>query len=153
MASITGNRARTGRADGLQPSQIIALVVGLAYTAVGLLGFAVTGFDDFASGDTGETLLGFELNPLHNVVHLVIGTAGLAMWRTLSGARAYGWALLVGYGATFVYGLFAVNEEDLNILSLNWADNGLHLVSSLAGLAAALWPARERDRAAATASG
>jgi hypothetical protein len=134
----------TGRAtDGLHPSQMIALAVGVAYTLVGLVGFAVTGFDDFAGKDTEETLLGFELNGLHNVVHLVIGLAGLALWRRLDHARAYGWALFVGYGATFVYGLFAVDEEDINILSLNSADNGLHLASALIGLAAALWPVRD----------
>jgi hypothetical protein len=68
------------------------------------------------------------------------------MARRLDYARAYGWALLVGYGATFVFGLFAVNEEDINILSLNAADNGLHLASALAGLAVALWPVRADDR-------
>ena len=132
--------------DRLHPSQVLTLAIGIVYTAVGVLGFAVTGFDDFAAENTGETLLGFELNPLHNIVHLVIGLAGLAMWRRLDYARAYGWALLVGYGATFVYGLFAVNEDDINFLSLNAADNGLHLVSALAGLAIALWPVAAADR-------
>ena len=143
MATSAPNDSHTR--DGTHPSQMIALAVGIAYTAVGLLGFAVTGFDDFAAHDTGETLLGFELNPLHNIVHLIIGLAGLAMWRTLTSARAYGWALAIGYGATFVYGLFAVDEDDINFLSLNQADNWLHLASTLLGLAAALWPARDRD--------
>jgi len=31
-------------------------------------------------------------------------------------------------------------------LSINGADNGLHLVSALAGLAIALWPARRAAR-------
>ena len=139
------------RDSGLHPSQMIALAVGVIYTAVGLLGFAVTGFDDFAGRDTDEMLLGFELNPLHNIVHLVIGLAGLLSWRRLDYSRAYGWALTVGYGATFVYGLFAVKEEDINLLSLNAADNGLHLISALAGLAAALWPVRSADHVHITA--
>ena len=29
------------------PSQYLALAIGIAYTAVGLIGFAITGFDDF----------------------------------------------------------------------------------------------------------
>ena len=116
-----------------------ALVIGAVYTLVGLVGFAVTGFDDFA-GKTGETLLGFELNPLHNIVHLLIGVAGLALWRRRDTARTYGWMLFVGYGATFFYGLAVAGKEasDGNFLSLNGADNGLHLVSALAGLAIAL---------------
>ena len=68
------------------PSQLLALAIGVIYTLVGVGGFAVTGFDEFASV-TGETLLGFEINPLHNLVQLVIGLAGLAMWRRLDRAR------------------------------------------------------------------
>ena len=125
-----------GRAKAVKS---LALAVGGVFLLVGLLGFAVTGFDNFA-GVTNETLLGFELNPLHNLVHLAIGLAGLGLARTLSGARTYGWLLVVGYGATFLYGLFAVGRDDINFLSLNGADNGLHLVSVILGLVIALLP-------------
>lgn len=125
----------------IRPSQVIALVVGAAFTLVGILGFAVTGTADFASADTDEALLGFELNPLHNVVHLIIGGAGLLLWRTVPQARLYGWLLFAGYGATFIYGLFVVNStSDANFLSINAADNGLHLAAALIGLACALMP-------------
>jgi hypothetical protein len=123
------------------PSQLLALAIGVVYTLIGLLGFFVTGFEDFAA-ETDKTLLGFEINPLHNVVHLVIGLAGLALWRRLDGARLYGWLLAAGYGLAFVYGLFAAGNSDINFLSINGADNVLHLVSAAAGLAIALWPAR-----------
>ena len=121
--------------------QILALIIGAVYLLVGIVGFFVTGFDDFFGHDTNETILGFEVNPFHNVVHILIGAAGLALARTLAGARTYGWLLAVGYGATFVYGLFAVGQT-WDFLSLNWADNWLHLVSALAGLAIALGPVR-----------
>jgi hypothetical protein len=123
------------------PAQYLALAIGVVYTLVGILGFFVTGFDNFAS-ETNKSLLGFEVNPLHNIVHLLIGAAGIAMWRPLRTARLYGWLLAAGYGLTFLYGLFAAGNSDINFLSLNGADNGLHLVSALAGLAIALWPAR-----------
>jgi Domain of unknown function (DUF4383) len=123
------------------PSQLLALAIGVVYTLIGLLGFIVTSFDNFAA-ETDKSLLGFELNPLHNLVHLVIGVAGLIMWRRLDTARTYGWLLAVGYGAVFVYGLFAAGDRDINFLSINGADNGLHLATALAGLAIALWPAR-----------
>jgi Domain of unknown function (DUF4383) len=123
------------------PSQLLALAIGVIYTLVGLLGFFITGFDNFAA-ETDKTLLGFEINPLHNIVHLVIGLAGLALWRRLDGARLYGWLLAAGYGLAFVYGLFAAGNSDVNFLSINGADNVLHLVSAAAGLAIALWPAR-----------
>ena len=54
------------------PSQLLALAIGAIYTLVGILGFLVTGFENFAS-ETDKTLLGFEINPLHNIVHLAIG--------------------------------------------------------------------------------
>ncbi len=151
MATATTRGRAEHRTGDHHPSQILALVIGALFTLIGIAGFFVTGFDDFAEV-TGETLLGFEVNPLHNIVHLVIGTAGLLMWRTLPGARAYGWGLFVGYGATFVYGLFAVDEPDANFLSINGADNGLHLVSALAGLATALLPARDRARPSSAGS-
>ncbi|MGY1806547.1 DUF4383 domain-containing protein [Blastococcus sp. SYSU D00669] len=131
---------RTTSARGLTWPQIAALVIGAIYTLIGIIGFFVTGFDDFAA-HTGETLIGFMINPLHNIVHLVIGIAGLVLSRTLAGARTYGWLLAAGYGAAFVYGLFAVGE-DWDFLALNWADNILHLVTALLGAAIALGPVR-----------
>jgi Domain of unknown function (DUF4383) len=122
------------------PSQLLALTIGAIYTLVGLLGFFITGFENFAD-ETDKTLLGFEINPLHNLVHLAIGLAGLALWRRLDTAKTYGWLLAAGYGLAFLYGLVAAGNSDINFLSINGADNGLHLVSAVAGLAIALWPA------------
>jgi ABC-type transport system involved in multi-copper enzyme maturation permease subunit len=139
---------RPDAADSRHPAQLLALAIGVIYTLVGLSGFLVTGFDNFAS-ETNETLAGFEINPLHNIVHLAIGLAGLALWRRLDTARTYGWLLAAGYGLAFLYGLFAAGNEDINFLSINGADNGLHLVSAAAGVAIALWPARRgADRTA-----
>jgi ABC-type transport system involved in multi-copper enzyme maturation permease subunit len=127
------------------PSQLLALAIGAVYTLIGILGVFVTGFVNFAA-ETDKTLLGFEINPLHNLVHLAIGLAGLALWRRLDTARTYGWLLAAGYGLAFIYGLFAAGNRDINFLSLNGADNGLHLVSAVAGLAIALWPAQRTAR-------
>jgi hypothetical protein len=90
--------------------QLLALVIGAVYLLVGIVGFFITGFDDFFGHDTNETIVGFEINPFHNIVHILIGAAGLVLGRTLAGARTYGWLLAVGYGAAFVYGLFAVGR-------------------------------------------
>ncbi len=132
----TARRART-------TSQTLALLIGAVYLLVGILGFFVTGFDGFTEHDHSQTLLGFAVNPLHNIVHLLIGGLGLALWRTDSGARTYGWILAIGYGATSVYGLVVANNPEANILNINGADNGLHIASTLAGLAVALWPRRD----------
>ena len=121
--------------------EILALVFGAVYLLVGIVGFFVTGFDDFA-GHSHESLLIFDINPLHNVVHILIGVAGLVLSRSLAGARAYGWLLAVGYGAALVYGLLAVGE-DWDFLNINAADNVLHAATALIGLGIALAPVRE----------
>ena len=94
------------------PSQLLALVIGVVYTLVGIAGFFVTGFENFAA-ETNKTLLGFEINPLHNLVHLAIGLAGLTLWRRLDTAKTYGWLLAAGYGLAFLYGLFAAGNSDI----------------------------------------
>lgn len=134
------------RTPDRHPAQWLALAIGATYTLVGIIGFFLTGFSGFAAPE-GELLLGvFEINPLHNIVHLLIGGAGLALWSRLDRARLYGWLLAAGYGLTFLYGLFvAGSDEPANFLALNQGDNWLHLFSTLAGLAIALWPARERQ--------
>ena len=137
---------RNSAATDRHPAQLLALIIGAVYTLVGIAGFFVTGFENFA-GETNKTLAGFEINPLHNIVHLAIGLAGLALWRRLDTARTYGWLLAAGYGLAFLYGLFAAGNSDINFLSINGADNGLHLVSAAAGVAIALWPADRTARA------
>jgi fumarate reductase subunit D len=134
-----GTNARTR-----YPFQWLALIIGVVFLLIGVLGFIVTGFDDFTEHDHSQTLMGFAINPLHNIVHIVVGLLGIAMWSTVARARTYGWILAIGYGATFIYGLIVVDDPDANFLNINGADNVLHLVSALAGLAIALWPARDR---------
>jgi hypothetical protein len=139
MAATAGN---TGAGRGKTVPEILGLAFGAVYLLIGIIGFFITGFDDFFAHDTNETLLGFEINGMHNVVHIVIGAAGLVLSRTLAGARTYGWLLAVGYGAAFVYGLVATNK-DWDFLSLNWADNILHLATAVVGLVIALMPVRD----------
>lgn len=125
--------------------QWLTLATGAVFTIVGLAGFAVTGFDGWTSHDPDRTLLGFAVNPLHNVVHLVIGVAGLWLARSERSARGYGWLLAVGYGVTLVYGLLVSGAAEGNVLNINAADNGLHGASVLLGLAIALWPRHRHD--------
>ena len=137
MAASAGT---TGAETARPWPQVLALVFGAVYLLVGIVGFFVTGFDDFA-GHQHESLLIFDINPLHNVVHILIGVAGLVLSRSLAGARAYGWLLAVGYGAALVYGLLAVGE-DWDFLNINAADNVLHAATALVGLLIALLPVR-----------
>ena len=139
MSATSGNTG-TGRGAMTWP-QMLALAFGAIYLLVGVVGFFITGFGNFFAHDTNQTLLGFEINGMHNVVHIVVGVAGLLLGRTLAGARTYGWLLAIGYGAAFVYGLIAINKP-WDFLSINAADNVLHLLTAIVGLAIALGPVR-----------
>jgi hypothetical protein len=139
---MTASAGNTGTNRGKTWPELLALAFGAIYLLIGIIGFFITGFDDFFAHDTNETLLGFEINGMHNVVHILIGVAGLVLARTLAGARTYGWLLAVGYGAAFIYGLIAINKE-WDFLSLNAADNVLHVLTALVGLAIALGPVHD----------
>ena len=111
-------------------NRLLGYVLGIVFLLVGALGFAVTSGVGFASQD-GKSLLGFEVNPLHNIVHLLVGalllfgaTRGVAASRAVNTAVG-GVYLLVG-----VIGLFIL-DSSANILALNSADNVLHLVSAV----------------------
>ena len=110
------------------PNRLLAAVFGAVYLVVGLAGFAVTGFSQFAGTD-GDTLIVFDVNPLHNIVHLAIGAVLLAASRTVRGARAANSTVGAVYLLVGVIGLFLVGT-DANILALNGADNVLHFASA-----------------------
>ena len=113
--------------------QTLGLAFGAIYLIVGIVGFFVTGFDNFANNEQpDEALLFFAINPLHNIVHILIGAAGLALSRTLAGAKTFGLLLAVGYALAFIYGVIAIGEE-WDILNINFADNILHIVSTIVG--------------------
>jgi hypothetical protein len=129
---MTASAGNTGTAGSKTVPEILSLAFGAVYLLVGIVGFFITGFDDFASHTDDATLIVFDINPLHNLVHVLIGVVGLALSRTLAGARTFGLLLAVGYGLAFVYGLFATGQ-DWDVLNLNWADNILHLGSAVVG--------------------
>lgn len=133
----------TTRTVGRSVPQWLALIIGVVFTLVGIAGFFVTGFSGWTEHQPDQTLLGFAVNPLHNVVHLVLGLVGVAMSRAERTARTYGWLLVVGYGAVLVYGLAVSGQQDGNFLNINTADNVLHALTILGGLATALWPRRK----------
>jgi hypothetical protein len=137
MTASAGNNTGVGRTL----PQTLSLVFGIVYLLVGIVGFFVTGFDDFAS-PSDKTLLIFDINPLHNIVHILIGIAGIALAKTLASARTYGWLLAVVYGAAFIYGLIAAGKT-WDFLNINGADNVLHILTALVGLVIALMPVRD----------
>jgi hypothetical protein len=129
----------------MTPMQKAAGAVGIVFLLVGILGFVpgvTTEFDTigFIGHDSEAKLLGiFQVNILHNLVHLLFGVVGLAAARaSWSAARSF---LLYGgviYLVLWIYGLVIDLDSALNFVSLNVADNWLHLVLGLGMVGLAL---------------
>ena len=148
MASRSGSAMATTRSL----VQTAALAVAGTFVLVGILGFVpgITtdyGSMSFAGHESGAKLLGiFQVSILHNIVHLLFGLAGLAMARTVSGARTY----LIAGGAVYLvlwlYGLVIDHGSAANFVPVNNADNWLHFVLGLGMIALGLLTTRQRAR-------
>ena len=120
-------------------AQVWAMALGGVLVLVGLVGFLVE--SSFGVGDSAQrgTLILFDINGWHNVVHLLSGIVGLAMAGTAAKARLFS----IGYGAVYVLVTilgFAVGDGGLllSIIPINTADNVLHLAIAVTGIAVGL---------------
>ena len=120
------------------PNRIVATIFGAVYLLVGLLGFAVTGGVGFIATEGGLLLGVFEVNPLHNVAHLLIGAA-LLIGGIVSATAAKAVNATVGaaYLLLGIVGFFLAGTA-ANILALNTAGHILHLASAIVLLGVAL---------------
>ena len=134
-------------------AQRYCLLAGLVLLLVGILGFLAEG--SFKTGDEleGGSLLGFEVNGWHNVVHLLSGLLLLGAANTRPTAKT----VALGFG--FVYALVTLigliqGDEVLGLIPVNGPDHVLHFLLAAAGIAAGLMPATtkrsQRRRATGT---
>ncbi|MEN2741467.1 DUF4383 domain-containing protein [Microbacterium sp. X-17] len=113
------------------PNRLVATIFGAVYLLVGLLGFAFTGGVGFVATKGGLILGIFEVNPLHNVAHLLIGAALLIAGLTrAAAAKAVNTTVGAVYLLLGIVGFFLVGTG-ANILALNTPDHFLHLVSAI----------------------
>jgi len=95
-------------------NQTWAKVIGVVLILVGLLGFFM-----------GDNVFGFQVNLLHNLVHLITGV--IFAWAGFSASapvnKVNTW-LGVIYLLVGIIGFFALQD----LLALNTADNWLHIV-------------------------
>lgn len=115
------------------PAQLFALVFGIVYLAVGLVGFAVTGFDSFAGKTFDEELVIFALNPLHNIVHIGLGAVWIGAAAKHATAKSANMLLGVVLLLVFALGMAGVLEF-LAIKDAGAADNYLHLATAALAL-------------------
>lgn len=122
-------------------AKTIGMVFGWVYLLVGIAGFIPALGGSFSMAPS--TLLNVaDVNILHNIVHLIIGFAGISMSRTEEGAgtfcKTFGIILLlIGIVGFIMPNLFG-------ILPIGGGDRWIHIITGLilaiAGFAAA--PAR-----------
>ncbi|MEY9852460.1 putative membrane protein [Leifsonia sp. EB41] len=113
------------------PNRLVATIFGAVYLLVGLLGFAFTGGVGFVATQGGLILGIFEVNPLHNIAHLLIGAALLIAGLTrAAAAKAVNTTVGAVYLLLGIVGFFLVGTG-ANILALNTPDHFLHLVSAI----------------------
>jgi hypothetical protein len=148
------NQINPGTAFHRSPNRIVAVLFGAVYVLVGLLGFFWVNDVPFAGpGDGGNAILGiFEVNPLHNLVHLLIGSALLiAGAGTAASARAANSTVGALYLLLGIVGFFLTapdgGRSPINFLSLNVPDHFLHLATALLLLATGLGADRGATRA------
>ena len=120
------------------PAQLYSLVFGATLLLAGIAGFLVdSSFGPLGADVEGSNLILFEVNGIHNIVHLASGALGLALWRNPASARLFA----LGFGAVYllvtVLG-FAMGTNVLGIIPINAADNVLHLVIAVVGIVAGL---------------
>jgi hypothetical protein len=141
MARTAGDRT---------PAQLFAYLVGAVLVVVGLVGFIADSSFETGSGINGDKLLGiFEINGIHNLVHIASGLLLLAIAPKRATAKTGVIAFGVIYGVVTLIGLID-GETVLGLLPVNPADNVLHIaLTATALLAGVASPADDARRVVA----
>lgn len=138
--NTTTPTGHTGRVD--TPAVMYARIFGVVLALMGLLGLLVN-----SDQNSVESLLGFDVNLTHNLVHLITGAFGIvAGFTALMYARSYALVLGTVYTLLGVWGIAAGgNLDPFNLfVRVNPADHVLHLAIGLVGITAYVL-SRDRD--------
>lgn len=140
-----------GRHTGMTPAQWYCLLAGAALLLAGITGFIADSAFDTGDGLDGGSLLGFEVNGWHNLVHLASGAVLLASFRRRGPAKTVALAFGLVYGLVTVIGLID-GSDILGIIPINGPDNVLHLALAAVGIFAALTSPTDETRRRGTSS-
>jgi hypothetical protein len=115
------------------PNRLLGIFLGIIYAIDGIYGFFLTSDTPFAATTGPKVLDLFQTNPLHNLIHVVVGlallTAALVGPRSAKAMNTVLGAifLLVGVVGFVVTG----GGNPLNILALNGADTVLNFATAV----------------------
>jgi Domain of unknown function (DUF4383) len=115
------------------PNRLLGLVLGVVYLLVGVLGFFLTSDTGFAATTGPKFIDLFAVNPLHNLVHLVVGIILLVTALVgIRSARIANMTLGVIFLLVGVIGLLLAGSGNaLNVLAINGADNVLNFATAV----------------------
>ena len=120
-------------------ARTFALIFGIVFLAVGILGFGVVpGLLEDQSGSglqvSGMLLGKFHVNGAHNIIHILFGLWGLAASRSPGGAIAYFKVVSVVYILLAVLGLIEATKHGFGYVELG--DYNVYLHAGLGAVAA-----------------
>jgi len=124
-------------------NRIVAMVIGVVFLVIGLLGLL---FDT-----NGGSILGFQVDIVHNLVHLLTGIVGIAAAMT-GWSRRFNQVFGIIYLLIGLAGLipaFYFGGRLLGLMHVNAADNVLHLVVGIVAAGAGFFV---RDYVSTTAT-
>lgn len=140
MSALAPDLKRPKRAQ----IQLGAAGFGVVFLLVGVAGF-IPGITShfmhlgFAGRESTARLVGiFQVSVLHNVVHLLLGAAGLVLSSTPMRAKNYLFYGGIAYAVLFFYGIVVTYGSPANFVPFNAADDALHFALAGAMLTAAL---------------
>jgi hypothetical protein len=115
------------------PNRLLGIFLGIVYLLDGIYGFFLTSDTAFLATTGPKVFELFGTNPLHNLVHVVVGltllTAGLVGPRA---AKAMNTTLGAVFLLVGVVGLLlSSGSNPLNILAINGADNVLNFATAV----------------------
>jgi hypothetical protein len=130
------------------PAQLYCLIFGVTLLAAGLLGFAFDSTFNTGGSVDGDKLIGiFEVNGIHNLVHIASGIGLLALASKRASAKLGALTFGAVYGLVTVIGIVD-GDSVLGLFPVNTADNLLHVaISGLAIAAGLLSPGDDARRA------
>jgi hypothetical protein len=121
-------------------TRLFALGIGIVYLLVGIVAFIPALYTSPPAGTPHVNvtasygyLLGlFPVNALHDVVHLLVGIAGIAAAARLSSARLYCMTLFLVYGLLTFLGFIPTADTLWGLVPIFGNDTWLHAATAIA---------------------
>jgi hypothetical protein len=123
-------------------TRYFALVLGIAFLLVGIMGFipallmqpaGMHEHDLTVTGPGHGYLLGlFHVNVLHNIVHLLFGVWGIFAYASFDASRIYARVVAISYALLTIMGLIPALNTVFGLVPIHGHDVWLHAVIALA---------------------